>query len=125
MSRGLLALVALTAAFVATVSDAGAALRFGECKGIDGASCATLRVPLDRSGALPGSLSLRVARAGSAKRGNKVLFALAGGPGQPGAFFAPFSRNDLGRAVEGYTVYGLDQRGTGASGVIKCSRLQA
>jgi pimeloyl-ACP methyl ester carboxylesterase len=82
-------------------------------------------VPLDRSGAVPGTLSLRVARAGAAKRGNKVLFALAGGPGQPGAFFAPFSREDLGRAVEGYTVYGLDQRGTGASGVIKCSRLQA
>ena len=119
----------MTVVLAGAAGDAGAALRFGKCgKDVDAlgdAGCATVHVPLDRSGTVPGTLSLRVARAGTPKRGGKALFALAGGPGQPGAFIASFARDELGRAIENYTVYGLDQRGTGASGVISCPRLQS
>jgi hypothetical protein len=46
-------------------------------------------VPLDRSGAVPGTITLSVARklAGT-QRASSALVALAGGPGQPALPFA-------------------------------------
>ena len=47
--------------------------------------CAKLRVPLDRTGGLPGSIDLRVARVRlSDKRRPPFLMYLSGGPGGAG-----------------------------------------
>src|SRR3954452_12438290 len=48
--------------------------------------CGTLRVPLDRSGAVAGTIPLRFAVRGSSHR--PLLVALSGGPGQPGVALA-------------------------------------
>ncbi|MBA3408476.1 MAG: hypothetical protein H0U06_10575, partial [Solirubrobacterales bacterium] len=45
-----------------TPSVASAAAAWGSCPEADGARCTTVRVPLDRSGALAGKIDLHVAR---------------------------------------------------------------
>src|SRR4051812_41626105 len=119
-----LAVLAIAAISALGAGDAHAALRFSVCKDAARAECARLSVPLDRSGAVPGSLSLLVARDVAAKGSKKVLFALSGGPGQPGVFTAGLGREALGKGANGYAIYGLDQRGTGKSGLINCPALQ-
>jgi pimeloyl-ACP methyl ester carboxylesterase len=120
-----LVLAVLTSCAVAALPAAGAhaALRFAPCTGAD-ADCARLSVPLDRSGAVAGKLSLLVARDAGAKGSKKVLFALSGGPGQPGVFTAGLGREALGSGAKDYAIYGLDQRGTGKSGLLDCPALQ-
>ena len=59
-----------------------AALRFERC-GAYGFECARVSVPLDRTGALPGRVSLFVKRVRARERPRRgALFVLAGGPGQ-------------------------------------------
>ncbi len=66
-------------------SAASSALDFTPCAGQPGFSCAHLAVPLERSGAVSGSIALSVERrlAGAAPSTSAVV-ALAGGPGQAG-----------------------------------------
>jgi pimeloyl-ACP methyl ester carboxylesterase len=91
------------------------------CKDIKRASCATLRVPLDHSGAAPGTLDLRVAMAGPA--GAPVLVFLSGGPGQPGLPFLATARSRLGAIAKRYRLVVIDQRGTGRD-ALRCPALQ-
>src|SRR5437868_7017572 len=58
------------------------ALRWRACRDASDARCAGVRVPLDRSGVQPGSIRLRVARAG--RRSGPTLMYLSGGPGGAG-----------------------------------------
>jgi hypothetical protein len=75
------ALVAVVELLLAAV-PAQAELRFKRCKG-SLSPCARLSVPLDRSGAVPGRVSLYVQRMRALKRPSRgVVVALAGGPGQ-------------------------------------------
>ncbi|HVD58706.1 MAG TPA: hypothetical protein VNC17_17830, partial [Thermoleophilaceae bacterium] len=80
MSRGRLVLVLMAAATgLALPAQAQAELRFRNC---DGVGCARLTVPLDRSGATAGSVSLYVERRRAARRPRRgVTLLLAGGPG--------------------------------------------
>jgi pimeloyl-ACP methyl ester carboxylesterase len=114
------ALVAL-----ALAPPSAAALRFERCGGY-GFSCARLSVPLDRTGAVPGRISLLVERVRARRRPARgAVFVLAGGPGQSasfaygadalGALFPAFRRRDL---------IVFDQRGTGRSGVLRCRALE-
>lgn len=93
------------------------------CPSATGFTCSTLRVPLDHSGRLRGTLDLNVAVAdtGDAPRG--VLVFLTGGPGQPGVPLAPPIRLRLGSALAGYRLVMIDQRGTGGT-AIDCPLLQ-
>src|ERR1700736_243711 len=62
---------------------AAAALPFGPCEGSPGFDCATLSVPLDRSGAIGGAITLSVQRRAVALQpAPSAVVALAGGPGQ-------------------------------------------
>jgi pimeloyl-ACP methyl ester carboxylesterase len=116
---------ALAAGLLLPAAAAGAPLRFGPCGPAQpGFRCATLRVPLDRSGGLPGTIGLRVARQVSAPRGAGVLVALAGGPGQSAIGLAPSYVRTLGPALRRYRLVVVDQRGTGESGLLRCPRLQ-
>ena len=56
----LLALAALTA----LPTTANAALKWRSCVDFNGVQCATLDVPLDRANTMPGTVPLRIARAG-------------------------------------------------------------
>jgi pimeloyl-ACP methyl ester carboxylesterase len=118
--------VGLTAAIVAIApAQADAALRFERCGGY-GYGCARISVPLDRSGAVPGRVSLRVQRLRSRIRPARgAVIVLAGGPGESAT--AAFSRDGAGLlypASRSRDVIVFDQRGTGLSGALRCPALE-
>jgi len=91
----------------------------------DDSRCLRVAVPLDRSGAVPGTVSLRVRivppRDGSA---DETIFALAGGPGQAAASLIDAFRSALGGpTLRTRELVTFDQRGTGGSGRLSCPEL--
>jgi pimeloyl-ACP methyl ester carboxylesterase len=120
------ALIAAAATSLALpTAPADAALRFKRC-GQFVFQCARLSVPLDRTGATPGRVSLLVKRVRAQKRPRRgAVFVLAGGPGQSatdsfdgdalGALSPAFARRDL---------IVFDQRGTGRSGLLRCRAVE-
>ena len=76
--------VAAFASLAAVPASAPAALRWQACPGEAGFECAVLRVPLDRSGAVPGTVPLHITRERRKVRGGRVYVSLLGGPGQGG-----------------------------------------
>jgi pimeloyl-ACP methyl ester carboxylesterase len=112
----------LTALVVATPAPAQAAPALKACRGQDEFGCATLTVPLDRTGAMPGTVPLHFA---IQRHGPKpVLIALSGGPGQSSVGAASSFAISLDPALRRYRLAVLDQRGTGESGVLDCPNLQ-
>jgi pimeloyl-ACP methyl ester carboxylesterase len=87
-----------------------------------------VQVPLDRSGAVPGTISLHVEvlPANGVPRG--AMFLIAGGPGQgsAGAYGLGLSASaaEMQTMFPGYTLVTFDNRGTGQSGLIRCPALQ-
>lgn len=104
-------------------SDVGRPRLRGErpCAEVKGATCSTLRVPLDRSGRRDGTLDLRVAVMG--REGAPVLVVLTGGPGEPGLPFLERAREWFGPAADRVRLVALDQRGTGRD-ALRCPALQ-
>jgi pimeloyl-ACP methyl ester carboxylesterase len=92
------------------------------CSGQDEFGCATLDVPLDRSGGTPGTVALHYAVQREGPR--KLLFALSGGPGQSAVSSASSFAVSLDPALRRYRLAVLDQRGTGKSGVLQCPNVQ-
>src|SRR3712207_3880713 len=89
-------LAALVAAALVAPAPAPAAVRFKPCSGNsapgvfvashrdggrDRIMCARVPVPLDRTGAVPGTVRLNVERVRASRRARGAVFALAGGPG--------------------------------------------
>jgi pimeloyl-ACP methyl ester carboxylesterase len=91
------------------------------CPDAPGADCWTLRVPLDRSGRVKGSLDLRVAVTGRAS--DPVVVFLTGGPGEPGEPFHNRGLADLGPLRNRVRLVTIDQRGTGPH-ALNCPDLQ-
>ena len=122
-----LVLTITLSALLALAPAAGAqtAPRLTRCPGQADFSCGTLNVPLDYSGVVPGTIPLHFAARTSFPRTGKILFALTGGPGQPGVDFATSSATSLAPALRQYRLVTLDQRGTGKSGVLRCPQVQA
>jgi pimeloyl-ACP methyl ester carboxylesterase len=125
--RGLTILVAACAALGASPgAPAAAHAVFVPC-GALGLECTTVTVPLDRSGATPGTVSLHVEVLPAPGTPRGVLFFVAGGPGQAssGAFQLGANAVDWRGQFPGYTLVAFDNRGTGKSGVLRCPELQA
>ncbi|MFE7412959.1 alpha/beta fold hydrolase [Streptomyces laurentii] len=93
------------------------------CPGLTGYTCATLNVPLDHSGGVPGRLGLKVAMADNVRAPKGVLLFLTGGPGQPGVPFVERLGKKLEPVLKEYRLVMIDQRGTGA-GALQCPQLQ-
>jgi pimeloyl-ACP methyl ester carboxylesterase len=91
-------------------------------------TCSQVVVPLDRTGVVPGTISLHVEQlpAGGVVRG--TIFLIAGGPGQGSAHVFGLgnpSADSLYRYLfPGYNIVAYDDRGTGESGLIDCPALQ-
>jgi pimeloyl-ACP methyl ester carboxylesterase len=121
------AVLLLLATSLALAPSAEAALRFKRC-GAYGFTCARLSVPLDRSGAVPGRVSLFVKRVRARRRGGATrppLFLLAGGPGQSATdAFGPDALGVLFPAYRNRDLVIFDQRGSGRSGLLRCRRLE-
>jgi pimeloyl-ACP methyl ester carboxylesterase len=118
----LAAALALAALALIGPSSAVAAPSLKPCSGQSGFGCATLDVPLDRAGSVPGTVGLHYA---VQRHGPKpVLVALSGGPGQSSVGSASSFALSLAPALRRYRLAVLDQRGTGESGVLDCPDLQ-
>jgi pimeloyl-ACP methyl ester carboxylesterase len=89
-----------------------------------GYECATLAVPLDRSGATPGTVSLAATRVVAASNpGRTAVVPLAGGPGQAALPIAKEFAQLLAPAIATRDLLVFDQRGTGSSGALDCPSL--
>src|SRR4051794_2786569 len=120
--------IAILTAFLVGLGAAGAPAARAQpawhaCADGLGADCTWVGVPLDRSGALPGSIRLRVARMPGPDTGPTVVY-LSGGPG--GGWIDELE--SVLWNVSGLTlssrVIAFDQRGTGRSGLLRCPRLE-
>ena len=107
---------------------AHAAVSLTPCADKSGVECGTVEVPVDRTGAVPGTIGLHVEVLPASGVPRGTMFLIAGGPGQgsAGSFnLAPGFNRDLMRFLfPGYTLVAFDNRGTGQSGVIRCPALQ-
>jgi pimeloyl-ACP methyl ester carboxylesterase len=119
------AVAAVVAAWLVLAAPADAEPRFKRC-GAFGFQCARVNVPLDRTGAVPGRVSLFVKRIRAREQPRRgALVVLAGGPGQSAS--DAFGNGALSVLYPGYRNRDLivfDQRGTGRSGVLRCRALE-
>ena len=118
-----LALVAVTLLALGAVGEAAAAADFTGCRSDleYEVECATVAVPLDRTGLVPGSLPLHVERIRSAAEpALGVLFVLSGGPGESVSANTDAYAGVLDPALAQNDLILVDQRGTGLSGALSC-----
>src|SRR4051812_6497781 len=109
-------------ALLALPHAAQAALKWGSCVDFRGVRCATLKVPLDRSGGDPGTIPLRIAKIGRSK--GPTLMYLSGGPGGAGVSEMLGVIPSVQGLEDRFQLIGYDQRGTGRSGLLRCPRLE-
>jgi pimeloyl-ACP methyl ester carboxylesterase len=125
-SIALAAIVASAALLVsaASASAATSTIPFTTCSAAPAFGCANLTVPLDPTGAIPGTVTLsirrRLAATGTA---TEAVVALAGGPGQAALPFATYASQIMNTALAARDLVIFDQRGTGVSGPLKCAAL--
>jgi len=124
-----LARAAVVAAFTFPAMPSGAqgspASAAVACPQLARAQCTTVTVPLDRSGATPGSVNLAVARVPAPQGPSRgtILF-LAGGPGESALASLPELAGIFAALAPGYDLLTFDQRGTGRSSPLFCPSLR-
>jgi pimeloyl-ACP methyl ester carboxylesterase len=98
------------------------------CGQTPGLSCTRVDVPLDRTGQIPGTISLHVEVLPAEGTPRGALFLIAGGPGQGSArvygLGTPAAASLYRFLFPGYTLVAYDDRGTGDSGLLDCPSLQ-
>jgi pimeloyl-ACP methyl ester carboxylesterase len=116
--------VGLAVALLALVPAGAHAAGFTSCG--PGVQCAHLTVPLDRTGAVPGTTPLYAVRVRASHATRPPIVLVTGGPGQAGSELVvnagpggPFDPDRLHRDVIAF-----DPRGTGRSGVLRCRPLE-
>src|ERR1700735_471597 len=101
--------------------SAQAQIAFAPCKDSNNFACGHLTVPLDPTGATPGTITLALRRhrapVGEAR---SAIIALAGGPGQPAFPFAETFAELLGPIAATRDLIVFDQRGIGLSDPLSC-----
>src|SRR6478609_1479083 len=122
-SRSTLAAVAAVVAIAVLTPAARAAIPFAPCTPA-GFQCGALTVPLDRTGAVAGTVTLHAERLPAASNPSATaVVALAGGPGEAALPFAADFASILRPALAGRDLLVFDQRGTGTSGRLRCAAL--
>lgn len=124
---GLVLTAVPASATTSTAPSSGAPQLTGShtCAGQPDFTCATLTVPLDYTGRVPGTLHLQVATENDAHAPKGVLLFLSGGPGQPDVDIADrITDQRLPELAKDYQWVYIDQRGTGESSGINCQPLQ-
>ncbi|HWI71909.1 MAG TPA: alpha/beta fold hydrolase [Baekduia sp.] len=123
-ARRLLPSLILTGVLAALApAGASAAIPWAGCP-TAGFECAHVDVPLDRSGVVPGTVSLAVSRVPAASNpSNVAVVPLAGGPGQAALPLAQTFAEVLQPAIASRDLLVFDQRGTGSSGALSCRAL--
>ncbi|HEV2813290.1 MAG TPA: alpha/beta fold hydrolase, partial [Solirubrobacteraceae bacterium] len=114
--RVVLAAVTALAAAVPT-GTAEAEIAFAPCEELE---CGTVTVPLDHTGAVPGTLDLAVYRARARGQSRGVLLGFPGGPGDDGRSYLRRRLAAFGAARATHDVVFVDPRGTGRSAPLGC-----
>jgi pimeloyl-ACP methyl ester carboxylesterase len=122
-SRWSLVLAAVVTTALVAAPAAGAA-DWSTCADGFGAECTRIAVPLDRSGALPGTIGLRVARIPGPPHASTLVY-LSGGPGSSGVDELESILWSISSVTTSYRVITFDQRGTGRSGLLRCPELES
>jgi pimeloyl-ACP methyl ester carboxylesterase len=112
----------LLAAVPAALSVPASAVAAAACPAAPEGRCFNLTVPLDRSAAVTGTIRLRAMRIASKHPQRPPLIGLTGGPGQAGVSYA--ATYDFLLPMGNRDLVMLDQRGTGASGLLRCPSLE-
>ena len=120
LSTAVLALAAWLAA--ASPVAAAPAREWNPCFGA--LECTRIGVPLDRSGKVGGKVSLRVSHGEFAGRRADHLMYLSGGPGGAGIIEMVDVLLTVPSLLGRFNVIGFDQRGTGASGLLRCPAIE-
>ena len=123
-ARSTVAALAAAAVLLALAPAASAAIAYAPCQPI-GFQCGQLAVPLDRAGAVPGTLTLSIKRvvATTNPTGTAVV-ALAGGPGQAAMPSATELAAIHGPSLAQRDQLIFDQRGTGSSNRLRCNAFE-
>ncbi|MEA2155620.1 MAG: hypothetical protein QOE11_1760, partial [Solirubrobacteraceae bacterium] len=109
------------ALLLVSAAPAGAAIAYVPCAQPAGFQCGALDVPLDRAGAVPGTVRLAaVRRLAAASPATTAVVALAGGPGQAALPLTPDFATLMAPALTTRDLLVFDQRGTGASTPLQC-----
>jgi pimeloyl-ACP methyl ester carboxylesterase len=99
------------------------AASFVRCSAGSQIRCATVTVPLDRTGAVSGTVRLAVEKVPAARKAQGVVLAVAGGPGESGTALTSSFARWLRPALETRDLVVVDLRGTGRSGFLACAVL--
>jgi pimeloyl-ACP methyl ester carboxylesterase len=122
LARCTAAAAAFTLAMAASSGVAEA--DFGPCAvSRPATTCERLTVPLDRSGGVPGSVSLFAERVASPQPSKGPIVVLAGGPGQAATPLLGTLEQVLAPALRDHDLVVFDQRGTGLSDRLDCPAL--
>ena len=96
--------------------------------GSEGLVCTDVVVPLDRTGVVPGTITLHAESVPAEGTERGVMMLIAGGPGQGSATVFDIGDKDsvaLYQALfPGFRIVAFDNRGTGKSGLLNCPALQ-
>jgi pimeloyl-ACP methyl ester carboxylesterase len=104
---------------------ANAAISYKQCANTNNFACGHLTVPLDPSGATPGTVTLALRRHRAALgEAHSAIIALAGGPGQPALPFAEEFAELLGPIAATRDLIVFDQRGIGLSDPLACNAFE-
>jgi pimeloyl-ACP methyl ester carboxylesterase len=126
--RGRVVAVAIalgTAVIGLAAPRAGAEIAFTPCPKGNNFACGKLAVPLDPSGAVPGTITLAIRRHRAAVgEARSAIVALAGGPGQEAIPFAEQFAELLGPIASTRDLVVFDQRGIGLSQALSCKALK-
>ena len=102
-------------------ASAQAQIAFTPCGESNDFACGHVTVPLDPSGATPGTITLALQRhRASVGEARSAIIALAGGPGQPALPFAEQFAELLGPIAATRDLIVFDQRGIGLSDPLSC-----
>lgn len=99
-----------------------------QCGTTPGLICSQVVVPLDRTGQVPGTISLHVEVVPALGTPRGAIFLIAGGPGQGSAHVFGLDNEQAVSLYRylfpGYTLVAYDDRGTGESGLLDCPGVQ-
>jgi pimeloyl-ACP methyl ester carboxylesterase len=119
-------LLAGVAGAVPSPVSARAQIAFAPCSASNEFACGHLTVPLDPTGASPGSITLAIRRHRAPVGDERsAVIALAGGPGQAALPFAEQFTSLLGSILSTRDLIVFDQRGIGLSHPLACHRFES
>jgi pimeloyl-ACP methyl ester carboxylesterase len=124
-TRALVTLVAFCVCSLVAAAPAQAQIAYAPCADSNDFACGHLTVPLDPSGATPGTITLALRRhLAPLGPAHSAIVALAGGPGQAALPFTEQFSELLGPIADTRDLIVFDQRGVGLSGALSCHALE-